>query len=108
MRFPCVVAVRVVAALMSSGALVSREAPSEGQVAQAPAQSTGGMAKLPGGTYTMGETKRTVTVAPFLLDVTEVTAGAQSSRDPRRQIPITSPTQASGKTEEVGGYIIVR
>jgi sulfatase modifying factor 1 len=31
------------------------------------------MASLPGGTYVMGETKETVTVAPFALDLTEVT-----------------------------------
>ncbi len=36
----------------------------------------GGMARLPGGTYTMGESWNGVTVKPFLLDVTEVTVGA--------------------------------
>ena len=41
--------------------------------------STGGMARLPGGTYTMGETKKTVTVQPFLLDETEVTMGAYAA-----------------------------
>jgi formylglycine-generating enzyme required for sulfatase activity len=35
-----------------------------------------GMAQLSGGTYTMGDTKETVTVAPFALDVTEVTVDA--------------------------------
>jgi formylglycine-generating enzyme required for sulfatase activity len=34
------------------------------------------MVRLPGGTYTMGETKKTVTVQPFLLDVTPVTVAA--------------------------------
>jgi outer membrane protein len=37
--------------------------------------AAGGMARLPGGTYTMGQGK-TATVAPFLLDVTEVTVSA--------------------------------
>jgi len=41
--------------------------------------STGGMARLPGGTYTMGETKKTVTVQPFLMDDTEVTMGAYAA-----------------------------
>jgi formylglycine-generating enzyme required for sulfatase activity len=37
------------------------------------ARADGSMVMLPGGTYTMGETRRTVRVEPFLLDVTLVT-----------------------------------
>ncbi len=53
----------------------------EGKVARLTAKpgavgSAGGMVRLPGGTYTTGETKTTVTVQPFLLDLTEVTVGA--------------------------------
>ena len=53
----------------------------EGKVARLTAKpgavaSAGGMVRLRGGTYVMGETNKTVTVQPFLLDVTEVTAGA--------------------------------
>ncbi len=56
----------------------------EGKVARVTAKpgaavAAGGMARLPGGTYTMGETKKTVTVQPFLLDVTEVTVGAYAA-----------------------------
>jgi formylglycine-generating enzyme required for sulfatase activity len=36
----------------------------------------GAMVRLPGGTYTMGATMTTVTVKPFLLDVTPVTVAA--------------------------------
>ena len=45
----------------------------------APAPSPSGMVALPGGTFTMGERKDTVTVQPFLLDVTEVTADAYAA-----------------------------
>ena len=38
-----------------------------------PVPPEGSMASLPGGTFTMSEDNRVVTVAPFLLDVTEVT-----------------------------------
>ena len=41
--------------------------------------SAGGMARLPGGTFTLGETKKTVTVQPFLMDETEVTMGAYAA-----------------------------
>jgi formylglycine-generating enzyme required for sulfatase activity len=54
----------------------------EGKVARVvakPGASVGEMVRFAGGTYAMGETKRTVTVAPFLLDVTEVTAGAYAA-----------------------------
>jgi sulfatase modifying factor 1 len=45
-------------------------------IAPAAPRASEGMAQLAGGTYTMGDTKQTVTVAPVALDLTEVTVDA--------------------------------
>jgi formylglycine-generating enzyme required for sulfatase activity len=47
--------------------------------APAPDECPDGMAGLPGGAYTLGERGDTVTVAPFCLDKTEVTADAYAA-----------------------------
>ncbi len=56
----------------SASAVVASPEPAE--PAATPARE--GMAQLAGGTYAMGESKQTVTVAPFALDLTEVTVDA--------------------------------
>jgi formylglycine-generating enzyme len=45
----------------------------------APLPCPGGMAPLSGGTFTTGEQARTVTIEPFCLDTTEVTADAYAA-----------------------------
>lgn len=64
------VAALVAAAAENGVALAKgREPPKPGSAGS----SAGEMVRLPGGTYTMGATKRTVTLQPFLIDVMEVT-----------------------------------
>ncbi len=57
-------------------AAVAAPPPARGPVAAAAADA---MVSLPGGSFTMGGSKNAVTVAPFALDVTEVTVDAYAA-----------------------------